>query len=76
MVEDVNALDLLQEEMRNDEIHLKVNAIHRMRTVIMSIGVEETNRKLVDYLDSKWLAVRLMKFLFLGLIKTEDDWIC
>ena len=53
MVEDVNALDLLQEEMRNDEVHLKVNAIHRMRTVIMSIGVEETNRKMVYYLDGK-----------------------
>ena len=59
MVEDVNALDLLQEEMRTDEIHLKVNAIHRLKTVILSIGAEETSKKLSEYLD--------------GLIKSEDD---
>ena len=59
MVEDINALDLLQEEMNNDEINLKVNAIHRLRTVIMSIGAEETNRKLVDYLESKYLVFPL-----------------
>ena len=53
MVEEINALDLLVEEMRNDEVHLKVNAIYRLRTVMMSIGVEETNRKLVEYLESK-----------------------
>ena len=70
MVEDINALDLLQEEMNNDEINLKVNAIHRLRTVIMSIGAEETNRKLVDYLESKYLKY---SNVFLALIKTEDD---
>ena len=37
----VNALALLKEEMSTEEIHLKVNAIHRLKTVIMSIGAPE-----------------------------------
>ena len=42
MVENVSALGLLKEEMQSDEIHLKVNAIHRLKTVILSIGPHET----------------------------------
>ena len=38
----VNALALLKTEMESEEIHLKVNAIHRLKTVIMSIGAPET----------------------------------
>lgn len=50
-MEDINALDLLKEEMETEEIHLKVNAIHRLKTVILSIGVEDTIKKLVPYLE-------------------------
>ena len=42
MVEPINALALLKEEMQTEEIHLKVNAIHRLKTVILSIGPEAT----------------------------------
>ena len=31
----MEALDLLKEEMLTEEVHLKVNAIHRMPTVIL-----------------------------------------
>ena len=37
-----NGLTLLKQEMYNEEIHVKVNAIHRMKTVILSIGQEDT----------------------------------
>jgi hypothetical protein len=33
-----DGLALLKLEMQNEEIHIKVNAVHRMSTVIMSIG--------------------------------------
>jgi len=39
---DINALGLLKEEMNTEEIHLKVNAIHRLKTVILSIGMNDT----------------------------------
>lgn len=55
-MEDVNALDLLKEELETEEIHLKVNAIHRLKTVILCIGVEETLKKLVPYLECNVIA--------------------
>ena len=53
MVESVNALGLLKEEMQTEEIHLKVNAIHRLKTVILSIGPSEVQSGLIPYLQSK-----------------------
>ena len=44
MVESVNALALLKEEMLGDEIHLRVNAVHRLKTVILSIGAQDTEQ--------------------------------
>lgn len=37
-----NGLTLLKQEMQNEEIHIKVNAIHRLKTVILSIGEQDT----------------------------------
>ena len=45
--------------MQNEEIQLKVNAIHRMKIVILDIGPDDTVNKLCPYLDH--------------LIQTEDD---
>ena len=60
-MEDVNALDLLKEELETEEVHLKVNAIHRLKTVILSIGVDDTIKKLIPYLEgiivSIWLTL-------------------
>jgi len=52
-MEDIDALGLLKEEMETEEVHLKVNAIHRLKTVILCIGVDETIKKLIPYLESK-----------------------
>jgi serine/threonine-protein phosphatase 2A regulatory subunit A len=45
--------------MLNEEVHVKVNAIHRLKTVILSIGPEESVGQLIPYIDT--------------LIKDEDD---
>jgi len=50
-MEDINALDLLKEELETEEIHLKVNVVHRLKTVILAIGVEETMKKLYPFLE-------------------------
>ena len=52
-MDDIDALALLKEEMETDEINLKVNAIHRLKTVILCIGVEETIKKVIPYLESR-----------------------
>ena len=56
---DDNGLTLLKMEMLNEEVHVKVNAIHRMKTVILSIGPEDTVSQLIPYIET--------------LIKDEDD---
>ena len=54
-----NGLSLLKQEMQNEEVHIKVNAVHRMKTVILSIGIEDTKSQLIPYIDQ--------------LIKDEED---
>lgn len=44
---------LLRQEMACEEIHIKVNAIHRLKTVVLSLGPEETVSKLIPYLRGK-----------------------
>lgn len=53
MVEEINALELLKEEMQTEEIHLKVNAIHRLKVVALCLGQEATASQLLPYLESK-----------------------
>lgn len=50
-MEEVNALELLKEELAADEVNLKVNAIHRMKTVMMSMSDDEIRNDLFAYLD-------------------------
>ena len=49
-MDNLNALDILREEMQSDEIHLKVNAIHRLKTVVFSMK-KENYKQVQDYLD-------------------------
>ena len=53
-MEDINALELLKEEMSTEEIHLKVNAIHRLKIVVLYLGQNDSVSQLLPYLDSKW----------------------
>lgn len=52
-MEDENGLNLLKQEMTNEEIHIKVNAIHRFKTVILSIGEADTISQLIPYIEGK-----------------------
>ena len=55
MTDEIDAFELLKEELQTDEIHLRVNAIHRMKTVILSIGQASTVSDLIPFLESKYL---------------------
>lgn len=50
-MEEVNPIELLREEMEADEVHLKVNAIHRMKTIMLSISKEEIKTELFPYIN-------------------------
>ncbi len=51
--EHVDAFELLKEEMATDETAFKVNAIHRLSTIVLSIGLPQTYEKLIPLLDSR-----------------------
>lgn len=52
-MDDINALELLKEEMSTEEIYLKVNAIHRLKIVVMCLGPADTTTVLLPYLEGK-----------------------
>lgn len=68
-MEDINALELLKEEMSTEEIHLKVNAIHRLKIVVLYLGQNDSVSQLLPYLDSK----QSLALIFLALTNQEDD---
>jgi len=51
--EHIDPIELLKEEMSNDEVSYKVNAIHRLTTIVYAIGMTPTYDKLIPFLDSK-----------------------
>ena len=52
-MDDINPIELLKEEMLTEEVYLKVNAIHRLKIVVMVLGPQETQAQLLPYLESK-----------------------
>jgi serine/threonine-protein phosphatase 2A regulatory subunit A len=70
-MEDINALELLKEEMSTEEIHLKVNAIHRLKIVVLCLGQADSVSQLLPYLDCKYLNLKCQ--LYLALVNQEDD---
>ena len=52
-------LSLMKEEMQAEEIHLRVNAIHRLKTVILSHSESDFDTHIEPYLNE--------------IVKSEDD---
>ena len=52
-MDEPNAIELLKEEMLTEEVYLKVNAIHRLKIVVLCLGPQETQTQLLPYLESK-----------------------
>jgi len=48
---DGNPMDLLKEEMENDEIAVRVNAIHRIKIICTLIGQDGIKNQLLPYID-------------------------
>ena len=71
-MEDINALELLKEEMSTEEIYLKVNAIHRLKIVVLCLGPSDTQNLLLPYLESK--KIENLKFIFFRSHKLRRRW--
>ena len=51
MTDNLNPFALLKEEMENDEISTRVNAIHRLRTIVTCLGVDSFKSQILPYLE-------------------------
>jgi hypothetical protein len=54
-MEQLSPLDLFKEEIDNDEIYVRVNAIHRLKTIAVLIGTEGIKSNLLPLIDSNFL---------------------
>jgi len=59
MTDNLNPFGLLKEEMDNDEVAIRVNAIHRLRTIVTVVGPDFFKTQILPYLE--------------GLVRKEDD---
>lgn len=50
-MENLNALDVLKEELETDEVAPKVNAIHKIRIVATLMGPDGIRNTLLPFLD-------------------------
>jgi serine/threonine-protein phosphatase 2A regulatory subunit A len=53
MNESLNPINLLKEDMENDEIAIRVNAIHRLKLVATLVSQDDIRNTLLPYLDGK-----------------------
>ncbi|CAD8095895.1 unnamed protein product [Paramecium sonneborni] len=54
-----NPMDVFKEEMENEEVYLKVNAMHRIRVIATLLGIDKIKSVLLPYFET--------------LMKKEDD---
>ena len=48
-----NPIDVFKEEMENEEVYLKVNAMHRVRVIATLLGVDKIKSVLLPYFECK-----------------------
>ena len=48
------ALELLKEEMQADEMHLRVNAVHRINVVALLLSAEQSKSLLLPFLEGNY----------------------
>ena len=52
--EGLDVMQLIKEEMTTEEIHLKVNAIHRLKIVVLTLSNHDITSQLIPYLESTY----------------------
>lgn len=46
---------VLIDELKHDDVILRLNAIHRLNTIALALGAERTREELIPFLDGKSL---------------------
>lgn len=45
---------VLIDELRNDDVQLRLNSIRKLSTIALALGVERTRKELIEFLTSKF----------------------
>ena len=64
MSDNINPMELLKEEMESDENSIRINAMHRIKTVATLLGPEGTKSQLLPYVDGKNIIFMFNMFFF------------
>ena len=51
MSENINPIELLKEEMDHDDLAIRVNAIHRLKTIVVLVGGDNFKNQILPYLE-------------------------
>lgn len=49
---------VLIDELKHDDVILRLNAIHRLNTIALALGAERTRDELIPFLDGKLVPAR------------------
>jgi serine/threonine-protein phosphatase 2A regulatory subunit A len=49
---------VLIDELKHDDVILRLNAIHRLNTIALALGAERTRDELIPFLDGKLVLAR------------------
>jgi serine/threonine-protein phosphatase 2A regulatory subunit A len=55
---------VLIDELKHDDVVLRLNAIKRLSTIALALGVERTREELIPFLDGKAFLYLTWKFQF------------
>jgi serine/threonine-protein phosphatase 2A regulatory subunit A len=56
--EELYPIAVLIDELKHDDVLLRLNAIHRLDTIALALGADRTREELIPFLDGTSLAQR------------------
>jgi serine/threonine-protein phosphatase 2A regulatory subunit A len=51
---------VLIDELKHDDVILRLNAIHRLHTIALALGAERTREELIPFLDGRHASMNLV----------------
>lgn len=54
---------VLIDELRNEEVQLRLNSIRKLSTIALALGPERTRKELIQFLTGKLIKRKVFKYL-------------
>ncbi len=69
--EDATPIAILIEELKNEDIQLRLNSVRRLGTIARALGVERTRNELIPFLNGKFRKKNIEAFQNLWMTKMK-----